>query len=456
MRLFVFFVAGILVIHPCVMAADVYLDGDFYVIDDAVFENDAVHVGYNQDAWVNLVDNGRVGWISACGSHIDMQGGSIVHDLSLRDYAVGYISGGVIGGMLEVVDNGIMRLYGKEFRVTDLNGVTTPLKPGDSLREFASLVSEEGQPPYYTGTITGTLVYGSVLNNTFRIYGGHIIVHRFMASGPKVLALSQEQGTGLFMRKNSVLTVATDGHPLAAELVVINASGRDALRIQGTASIATDGLWVVGGLNIKGTLSHPDDMGISENMGEVGIIPDFFEELQEPDYSDLPDLCPLDSRTGLSLPLHISGGQSVLWPGYYSAGIIVEQAAVTLMPGIYHLGGGTKGYSGLILKHGAVVDANDVMFHIVRSGKVFVDNDAVLAAKASTTDPHQDFLFFQSRQNANPAVFNGTLDCSGTFYFPANHIQIAGRMVCTSLLANTIEVSTDAELVVNLAIHSSD
>ena len=84
------------------------------------------------------------------------------------------------------------------------------------------------------------------------------------------------------MKKDSTLTVATEGHPLVAEAVVVNSSGKDAMRIQGNVNISADSLCVVGGITIKGSLNSPEDMGISENMGDTGVVPDSFEEIPNP------------------------------------------------------------------------------------------------------------------------------------------------------------------------------
>ena len=146
--------------------ADVYLNGGTYTIDDATLENHWVYLSYNSynDTYVNLVDGGKVGRLAAYGgSTIDMRGGSIGSNLIMQDNARIMMSGGTIGDTIEVSQNGTMYLYGTNFAVTDLNGITTALSVGDKLSDFATLVSQADQPPYYTGTITGALAYGILL-----------------------------------------------------------------------------------------------------------------------------------------------------------------------------------------------------------------------------------------------------------------------------------------------------
>ena len=108
-----------------------------------------------------------------------------------------------------------------------------------------------------------------------------------------------------------------------------------------------------------------------------------------------------------------------------------------------------KDNSGLIIKGDGVVDANEVMFHMIGTGGVSIDNDAMLTATAPVGDDYGGFLFFQSPQNTSEAVFKGAADCGGRLYFPANHIQVTGNVLCSMLMADTLELSSNAELTVN-------
>ena len=55
----------------------------------------------------------------------------------------------------------------------------------------------------------------------------------------------------------------------------------------------------------------------------------------------------------------------------------------------------------------------------------------------------------QSLDNTSPAVFKGGADCVGGLYFPANHVQVDGNVLCSMLMADTIELSSNAKLTVN-------
>ena len=93
-------------------------------------------------------------------STIEFSGGTISQSLVAKGNSTVSISGGSIGGSgLYAWDSGMIYLYGSNFSVGNED-----LAFGDSLRDYATL-----QGSYLTGTITGTLQDGSLMNNTFRI-----------------------------------------------------------------------------------------------------------------------------------------------------------------------------------------------------------------------------------------------------------------------------------------------
>jgi hypothetical protein len=453
------------------IAADVYINGGTHTFNDAMYENDSVYLGDDGPFLTQavLIEGGVIGQLVANGfSTVEIggvtpqeyiPGGYIKENLIVNESANVSIYGGSIGNTIEVFQNGTVTLFGIDFKVTDPNGVAANIPPYiDTIKNVATLVSEEGQTSYYTGIITGTLADGSILNNTFKIYdseySGDIRIRpRPMAYRIALAAMSQER-TGLLLKNNSNLTIIDNDSDNIIEGNIVNSSADGAVLVQGKASIDAYSLNIAGTLEIKGSLSYPEGMSINENLG-IDPIPDPFI-LDEPDYADLPDLCPVNPNTGKVLPLLITEGQAVVEPGYYSAGIIIQDATVTCLPGIYHLGGGTNANSGLILKGASVVDANEVMFHLVENGVVSISNNAILTATAPTSGDYAKLLFFQSRDNTSTSVFRGTAQCSGVLYFLANHVEIAGDVLCSMLMADTIELSSNAELTVNPSYLSSE
>ena len=154
--------------------------------------NDDLWLDYNTantpGTHLNLADGGSVGGdLEAFGnSSVNISGGSVgnhthSHDNSsvtisggsaginiyASDNSTITMNGGSVGYGLRAYGNGMIYLDGSNFAVT-AGGVTTALTIGQSLSIYGTLI--EGDTVYYTGTITGTLVKGGTLDNTFRIY----------------------------------------------------------------------------------------------------------------------------------------------------------------------------------------------------------------------------------------------------------------------------------------------
>jgi hypothetical protein len=97
-------------------------------------------------------------------SRIYMNGGSLVGSFSdIIVYGTGIceIKGGSIEGALAAGEAGFIYLYGSNFSV---NGQS--LHYGDKLRDYGFFVEENGM---ITGTVTGTLLNGSEMNNNYWI-----------------------------------------------------------------------------------------------------------------------------------------------------------------------------------------------------------------------------------------------------------------------------------------------
>jgi len=225
-------------------------DGKSYVFDDNTYQNDHVRLDYhttrNPGTHVELVDGGYVGQLdSHHNATITMTGGSVGNKFYASGHSSITITDGWVGGVLAaegastvtmtggvaanyfqarnhgtiimtggMVKRGLEALYDSTITISGgtieggfgsgigagingtiyLEGVDfevdgTALSDGDKLSDFVPLV--EYRPDgiildHYTGTITGILADGSVLNNLFAIYntgalegiGNIIIVHK--------------------------------------------------------------------------------------------------------------------------------------------------------------------------------------------------------------------------------------------------------------------------------------
>ena len=141
--------------------------------DDSIVNMSGGNVYWNLTARDNTLINmsgGQIGYaiVGYNNTNIIMTAGT-ARDSRAFDDAIITMSGGTIERCLQVYENGSIYLNGSGFEVTDLNGATYSLSYGSILSDYGTLVDVINND-YYTGTITGVLADGSVLDNTFEIY----------------------------------------------------------------------------------------------------------------------------------------------------------------------------------------------------------------------------------------------------------------------------------------------
>ena len=160
---------------------------------------------------VNLT-NGSVGsglqaWNN---SIINMSGGIIGDRVGVWDEALITISGGTINNGFTLYKDAFIYLVGTDF---EING--NPLVAGDKLSDFGTRI-ENGEHDYFTGTITGTLLDGSSLNNDFMIFnleysagiGDIIIVHKPVTIKVEVDIKPQSCPNPLNTKSQGILPIA--------------------------------------------------------------------------------------------------------------------------------------------------------------------------------------------------------------------------------------------------------
>lgn len=115
------------------------------------------------------ITGGQLKALSGMGSgSVTMTGGVVAGNLVSCDSSEFFLGGGIIDGLLAIYDDGMLYLDGKDFQV---NGQS--ISSGDKLSDFSTICVEEtlmGSERYYSGTITGILADGTILDNEFRIY----------------------------------------------------------------------------------------------------------------------------------------------------------------------------------------------------------------------------------------------------------------------------------------------
>ncbi len=166
----------------------------------------------------------------------------------------------------------------------------------------------------------------------------------------------------------------------------------------------------------------------------------------------------------LSIDRGTINGRGIYDPGYYSGGIALTGSAppvpprrtgprelppgVTLRTGIYFLGG-----AGLQITSDINFTAEGCLFVILpEEGRVNITGARVRMTPRDAP-PYQGVTIYQSRLNTNAANIVGSplLDISGTLYFPASSLRIAGRGAGfgNQLIAWTIDFDVTGVIAIN-------
>lgn len=193
----VFNVFFLLVVVAISNADIVYIDdGEIHTINNNFYTRDSIWLDHNisndPGTHIDIVDQGSVfgfalfnnstltvnkgsvGSISALDSaEVVINGGFVSRELQANMNAVISLRGGRVLGSLITYRNGTIYLIGNNFEIIDLDGNKNSLSNGERLSDYSTLV--EYRPAgsvwdYYSGTITGNLNDGSILNNSFHIY----------------------------------------------------------------------------------------------------------------------------------------------------------------------------------------------------------------------------------------------------------------------------------------------
>lgn len=185
-------------------------DGGVHTIDYQLDDNVWVEDSPSDDfTTLNIVDDGIIrDWVNVFDySQVNMSGGSIGYDLLAWDnsqavisggliaselYAFGEsyveISGSIIGDELNVRDNSLVEIYGSVFMVDGIAVDYGPITMG-TIDEFGRL----------SGTLTGTLDSGELINNAFNIDPDATII---LVPEPSTLLLLIGLGALCLRRRN--------------------------------------------------------------------------------------------------------------------------------------------------------------------------------------------------------------------------------------------------------------
>lgn len=277
------------------------------------------------------------------------------------------------------------------------------------------------------------LLFGSIFGTGFSNIQRYAIAQIYNASGAAVIALSNDE-TGLYLHGTPDVQIANDGSIYANSVEV------DAVDLRGTPETDVAEINVVGNVSIKGGYDLENDFtydGIPATVNTgVDPIEDPYAGLSDA-YSTMPDLGTIAEAGTIDAP-------KVYTPGYYSGGIEKPDSGyITLLPGIYHLGGSSNKGGINIPNAQCAITANEVMLHVV-SGSVNIQGGNFTLSPPTSGD-YAGISIFQSPENTNDATINGNgmLNMTGVLYFPNNHLSVSGNgdTLGTQLVADTIEIS---------------
>ncbi|MGD9092362.1 MAG: Tad domain-containing protein [Anaerolineales bacterium] len=182
--------------------------------------------------------------------------------------------------------------------------------------------------------------------------------------------------------------------------------------------------------------TNPDN--IDPDPQQVGMaLPDYVNNVPEPDCSGLPD-------RGSST----SGG--IINPGIYSQ-IRLNNGELTMNPGLYCVTGSPNAVSFT----GGVITGTNVTFHVA-SGDVTINGGADVTLKAPQDNPYPWILFYLPASNTSTFDLQGndTSEFLGLIYAPGADVNISGAndtnpTFSTQVIAKNVEISGNADLNIN-------
>jgi hypothetical protein len=300
-------------------------------------------------------------------------------------------------------------------------------------RYDAAIGTIEVNSPPLSGPNTGTAAVEVLLVQSLDRYFSKIFVDGPMvvraravanyqvASEACVLALHPSASKAALFSGSSVMK-------LKGCSVMANSIADDAVKSQGSATVAVDCIVSAGGVDLtSGTsMSECDDPIL--NAAPVG---DPFASLPAP---SPPVGC-------------LNGNGATLQPGRYCGGLNIN-SDVELAAGTYFITGGN-----LKINAKGNVQGEGVTIYLDGDARVSINGNATVKLSAPTEGDYAGILFFTDRDSSGGSAntFNGTADSlfTGAIYSASQEVQYLGNFSgvdgCTRIVARTIEWSGNAE-----------
>lgn len=227
---------------------------------------------------------------------------------------------------------------------------------------------------------------------------------------------------------------------LAGCSVMSNSVAVDAINVQGSASLSTDCLISVGGVQLNSSVTMASCPSAVVNAPPVA---DPFSDVSAPDPSGACKEAPKNPKSSYTLS-----------PGRYCKGMDISGSGM-LEAGVYYIEG------DLDIASNALLTGSDVTFYITGSGRVTINGSATVNLQAPTSGAYAGLLFFGDRANSSGGTnrFNGTASSSmtGAIYFAAQAIEYSGNFSgengCTQVVAKTVQWSGNTSISVDCSAY---
>jgi hypothetical protein len=211
-------------------------------------------------------------------------------------------------------------------------------------------------------------------------------------------------------------------------------------------------------LNVVGDVDMPNaEITGYVNTGQPVVL-DPLRDLPEPLYDPGADLGGIKITGTDSETVYLS-------PGYYSGGIRMsnDKGFLELSPGIYILDGvGLEVTGGTMIAEGVMFFIVDITPSASPESHVYLGGNATLTISPIDPDAYiyppdvaiyENVSIFQARDNTNDSTIVGTgfMDLSGTYYFPANNLEIGGTSdgLGNQLIADTVYLHGTGDITIN-------
>jgi hypothetical protein len=204
--------------------------------------------------------------------------------------------------------------------------------------------------------------------------------------------------------------------------VMSNSMTSDAVQVQGSATLSTDCIIAVGGVDLTSGATMTECPGAITNAPPAA----------DP-FADVP--VPTSGTT------YSGTGGAVLQPGHYTNGMNLS-GTKTLSPGVYIVSGGN-----FRINANANISGSGVTIYFTAGTSVSINGTATVNLSAPTSGTYSGMLFFGDRSATDNVTLNGTADSklTGAVYFANQDINYLGNFSgnggCTQVVGKTVEWS---------------